>query len=86
MFTAAQHSRLVDWPVSYQRINGDLFLQYQTIVLRCRDLAVNNEAVIGLLRNFTRNVVGANGFTLQSKAEDPAVRPVIRIDLNSDSF
>lgn len=77
MFTAAQHSRLVDWPVSYQRINGDLFLQYQTIVLRCRDLAVNNEAVIGLIRNFTRNVVGAHGFTLQSKAEDPAVRPLI---------
>ena len=77
MFAAAQHNRLTDWPVSYQRINGDLFLQYQTIVLRCRNLAMNNEAVIGLLRNFTRNVVGAHGFTLQSKAEPAELRPRI---------
>lgn len=77
MFTAAAHNRLVDWPLSYQRVNGDLFVQWQTITLRCRDLAMNNEAVIGILRNLTRNVVGANGFTLQSKAEPAELRPQI---------
>lgn len=77
LFAAAQHNRLVDWPLSYQRVNGDLFRQYTTIVLRCRDLAMNDEAVIGILRNFTRNVVGATGFTLQSKAEDPKTRSEI---------
>lgn len=77
LFAAAQHNRLVDWPLSYQRVNGDLFRQYTTIVLRCRDLAMNDEAVIGILRNFTRNVVGATGFTLQSKAEDPKMRTEI---------
>ena len=44
MFAAAAHNRLVDWTVSYQRINGDLFVQWATITLRCRDLAKNNEA------------------------------------------
>jgi lambda family phage portal protein len=77
MFQAAAHNRLIDWTVSYQRVNGDLFLQYQTIVLRCRDLAMNNESVIGLLRNLTRNVIGASGFTLQSKANTPELRPQI---------
>ena len=77
MFTAAAHNRLVDWPLSYQRVNGDLFVQWPTITLRCRDLAKNNEAVIGILRNLTRNVIGANGFTLQSKAEPVELRPRI---------
>ena len=77
MFTAAAHNRLVDWTVSYQRINGDLFVQWATITLRCRDLAKNNEAVIGILRNLTRNVIGANGFTLQSKAQPVELRPII---------
>lgn len=77
MFAAAAHNRLTDWPLSYQRINGDIFVQYQTIVLRCRDLAMNNEAVIGILRNLQRNVIGTTGFTLQSKAEDSELRPQI---------
>lgn len=77
MFAAAQHNRLVDWPLSYQRINGDIFVQWATITLRCRDLAKNNEAVVGLLRNMTRNVIGANGFTLQSKAEPAEFRPIL---------
>ena len=74
MFAAAQHNRLVDWPLSYMRVNGDLFLQYTTIVLRARDLAMNNENVIGLLRNLQRNVIGVTGFTLQSKTSDTALR------------
>ena len=77
MFAAAAHNRLTDWPLSYQRINGDIFAQYQTIVLRCRDLSMNNEAVIGILRNLQRNVIGTTGFTLQSKAEDASLRPQI---------
>ena len=27
MFAAAAHNRLTDWPLSYQRINGDIFVQ-----------------------------------------------------------
>ena len=74
MFAAAEHNRLIDWPLTYMRVNGDLFLQYTTIVLRARDLAMNNENVIGLLRNLQRNVIGVTGFTLQSKTSDTALR------------
>ena len=27
-FSAATSNRLMDWPVSYQRVNGDLWLEY----------------------------------------------------------
>lgn len=77
MFSAAESNRLIDWTLSYQRINGDLFLQYVTIVLRCRDLSMNNEAVIGLLRNMQRNVIGTSGFSLQSRADNVMLRPEI---------
>lgn len=77
MFSAAAHNRLVDWPLAYQRINGDLFAHYATIVLRARDLAVNNENVIGILRNLQRNVIGVTGFTLQSKTENLEARSTI---------
>lgn len=73
-FDAAASNRLVDWKLSYQRVNGDLFAEYPTIVLRARSLAQNNENVVGLLRNLQRNVVGVTGFTLQSKTENPATR------------
>lgn len=73
-FTAADNNRLIDWPLTYQRINGDLFAEYSRIVMRARDLAVNNENVIGLLRNLTRNVIGVTGFTLQSKTSNLELR------------
>ena len=74
MFAAAQYNRLVDWPLSHMRINGDLFMEYTTIVLRARDLAQNNEHVIGILRNLQRNVIGVTGFTLQSKSSNLQLR------------
>lgn len=80
MFSAAAHNRLIDWPLAYQRINGDLFAHYATIVLRARDLAVNNEYVIGMLRNLQRNVVGVTGFTLQSKADDRSLRSTLETE------
>lgn len=76
-FTAANYSRFTDWPLSYARINASLRLDYITMTLRARDLAVNNEYVAGVLANFTRNVIGAEGFTLQSKADDVKLRPEI---------
>lgn len=74
-FSAATSNRLMDWPVSYQRVNGDLWLEYVRIVQRARSLAQNNESVIGMLKNLQRNVVGVTGFTLQSKAEPASLRP-----------
>ena len=76
-FAAAAHSRLVDWVLSYGKINAELRLDYQHMVQRARDLAKNNEFVLGILHNLQRNVLGADGFTLQSKAEDRDRRPLI---------
>ena len=69
-FTAAANSRLIDWIVGYNKINADLKLDYVAMTLRARDLAKNNEFVLGLLRNLVRNVIGADGFILQSKCDD----------------
>ncbi|MBQ7695568.1 MAG: phage portal protein [Clostridia bacterium] len=76
-FTAANYSRFTDWPLSYARIDASLRLDYITMTLRARDLAVNNEYVAGVLVNLTRNVIGAEGFTLQSKAANVKLRPEI---------
>lgn len=76
-FAAAAHNRLVDWVLSYGKINAELRLDYQHMVQRARDLAKNNEFVLGILHNLERNVLGPDGFTLQSKALDRARRPEI---------
>lgn len=68
-FIAAQNSRLLDWAVSFNKLNHELKLDYRTLVQRSRDLAKNNEFVCGYLENLRRNVIGAHGFSLQSKAE-----------------
>lgn len=77
MFDAANNSRLVDWALSYSTINRSLKLDYITMTLRARDLAVNNEYISGYLANLNRNVIGPDGFTLQSKAADLKLRPEI---------
>ena len=76
-FEAADYSRLTDWPLSYSTINRSLKMEYITITLRARWLAQNNEFINGYLNNLTRNVVGPDGFTLQSKAENVLLRPEI---------
>ena len=76
-FDAANSSRLIDWALSYATINRSLKLDYITMTLRARDLAVNNEYISGYLANLNRNVIGPEGFTLQSKAADLKMRPEI---------
>ena len=76
-FEAANASRLIDWALSYSKIDASLRLDYITMTLRARDLAVNNEYISGILHNLTRNVIGAEGFTLQSKAAAAELRPEI---------
>lgn len=73
-FAAASHSRLIDWALSYSKINGSLKQDYIAMTLRARELAKNNEFVIGYLENLRRNVVGSDGFTLQCKAKDAKLR------------
>lgn len=67
-FTAAQQTRLIDWTLGWTRINGQLKQDYCLMVQRARDLAQNNEFVTGYLESLERNVIGPNGFRLQSLA------------------
>lgn len=76
-FAAASSSRLIDWPLSYTKIDYTLRMDYITMTHRARDLAKNNEYISGYLANLTRNVIGPDGFTLQSKAADLELRPKI---------
>ena len=73
-FAAAMNSRLIDWALSYSKINASLKTDYITVTLRARDLALNNEFVSGFLENAERNVIGESGFTVQSKAGAPEWR------------
>lgn len=69
-FTAADHSRWTDWVLSYSKIDRDLKNDYIALVLRTRELAKNNEFVAGFLENAERNIIGSEGFSLQSKAPE----------------
>lgn len=70
-FSAARNDRLIDWSLGWVRINGQLKQDYRLMVERARDLAQNNEFVTGYLENIERNVIGADGFRLQSLARNP---------------
>ena len=69
-FAAAEHSRWTDWVLSYSKIDRDLKNDYIAMTLRIRELAKNSEFVAGFLENAERNVIGAEGFTLQSQARE----------------
>lgn len=71
-FTAAATNRLVDWILSYAKINATLKQDYIQLVLRSRDLAKNNEFIVAYLENLKRNIIGKDGFTLQCKPKTAA--------------
>lgn len=74
-FQGAMPSRYFeDWTHTVTKINRDLRSSYNSLTLRARDLAKNNEFVVGFLRSLDRNVIGAHGFTFQSRAADLALR------------
>lgn len=74
-FDAAKQTRLIRWALGTDRINGQLKQDYQTMVRRARDLAQNNDFVTGYLENLERNVIGPDGFRLQSLARDASGAP-----------
>lgn len=74
-FDAAKQTRLIRWALGMDRINGQLKQDYPTMVRRARDLAQNNDFVTGYLENLERNVIGPDGFRLQSLARDASGAP-----------
>lgn len=65
-FTASTSNRLLDWILSGTTVTGQMKVDYRSLTLRARDLALNNEFCIGYLASLKRNVLGVEGFTLQS--------------------
>lgn len=75
-FNAAKSSRLIEWALNFCKINQSLKSDYLKLTENCRNFAVNNEIVCGYLEHFKRNVIGANGFTLQSKTDPETARKI----------
>lgn len=69
-FIAATSSRLQNWVYSYQRINKQLRDDSIQMILKSRELAKNNDFIIGYLNLLQRNIIGHNGFRLQLKARN----------------
>ena len=84
-FSASERSRLTDWVASYGKMNYNLKSELVPIVLHARAFAVNNELVCGILENYRRNVIGPDGFILQSKSKRSAQIEAEWEDYNSRS-
>ena len=67
-FSAAQHGRLTaGWPTGQTSYNYDIRAALESLRARSRDLAQNNDYARKYLQMVTTNVVGPEGFTLQSR-------------------
>lgn len=78
-FTAAAESpRLFNPSVTWGSINADLKMDWVSLTLRARSLAMNNEFVVGYLDNLSRNVIGPDGFSLQSRSKSAVIRQTVK--------
>lgn len=68
------------YPVNFSNgnVNADLEMDWIALTMRARNLAKNNEFVSGYLANIDRNVIGAEGFSLQSRASTEFLRDTIK--------
>ncbi len=66
-FKGASRSRFTSWLMSsFSPINRDLKSDLQTLIVRSRDLAKNNEIFRSHLHNMQKSIIGNQGFRLQS--------------------
>lgn len=66
-FKGASRSRFTSWLMSsFSPINRDLKSDLQTLIIRSRDLAKNNEIFRSHLHNMQKSIIGNQGFRLQS--------------------
>jgi len=75
-FAAAQVSRLIgDWTWDAGFSNADIGVSLAVIRARARDMAKNSEYFARWIQLFVANVVGPNGFTFKSFAEQADGKP-----------
>ena len=66
-FKGASRTRFTSWLMStFSPINRDLKSDLQTLIVRSRDLAKNNEIFRSHLNNMQKSIIGNQGFRLQS--------------------
>lgn len=71
-FEAAQNTRLnFGWNSANSKLDAELRGDLASLRARARDLSINNDYARKFLDMITANVVGPNGFTLQSQVADP---------------
>lgn len=69
-FKSALPSRFTNWLYSsFEKINADTNAFQVTLVSRARELAKNNTVVRSWLENIEKNVIGEQGFVLQSQVK-----------------
>lgn len=70
-FKAAQTNRFTSWMLaSFQKIDGDLKNEAPTLIIRSRNLTQNNEIFRSYLHQIRKQVIGENGFVLQSQVKN----------------
>lgn len=75
-FSAATSDRFTaSWMAGQRAINDELRGDLDALRSRARDLGKNNDYARKFLRMVARNVVGANGFTLQARVQDAPAKP-----------
>lgn len=69
-FKGALPSRFTNWLYSsFMKVNADTNANQITLLARCRELAKNNTIVRSWLTNIEKNVIGDQGFVLQSQVK-----------------
>ena len=75
-YAAAATSRFTnDWVTEQGSINKEIKQAHKNLLSRARDLAKNNDYVRGYLKRCVTNIVGPDGFKLQSRALLPSGEP-----------
>lgn len=75
-YAAAATSRFTnDWITEQGSINREIKQAHTSLLSRARDLAKNNDYVRGYLKRCVTNIVGPDGFKLQSRAVLPNGEP-----------
>ena len=69
-FIGARNSRLTNWIYSsFEKINADTNASQVTLIARARELAKSNSVVRAWLETMEKNIIGDQGFVLQSQVK-----------------
>lgn len=83
-FKGATGGRFTNWIFStFKKINSDIRDDLSVLIVRCRDLAKNNEVFRSHLNNLDKSIIGQQGFRLQSlvKGEGNTLDEITNVEI-----